>query len=211
MAIYIVGVGPGSREYLTLNAINTLKSSDIVVGSKRALELFDIEENKKYILSKNLIEDLKKVIEYGKKNNKSIAILSTGDPCFSGLLKTLLKYNIVKKEDIEVIPGISSIQVVASKLKISWEDYHILTLHGKGENKKLLLELLKNNKKVIFLPSKDLKEDISYLIKNGIDANKKIIICENLTYPNERIIECKLKEVLDLNISYLVVCVMGYS
>ncbi|MBW9221399.1 cobalt-precorrin-7 (C(5))-methyltransferase [Methanothermococcus sp. SCGC AD-155-M21] len=209
--IYIVGVGPGNREYLTLNAINTLKSSDIVVGSKRALELFDIEENKKYILSKNIIGDLKKVIEYAKKNNKSIAILSTGDPCFSGLLKTLLKYNMVKKEDIEVIPGISSIQVVASKLKISWEDYHILTLHGKEENQKLLLELIKNNKKVIFLPSKDLKGNVSYLIKNGIDANKKIIICENLTYPNERIIKCKLKEVLDLNISYLVVCVIGHN
>ena len=206
--IYIVGVGPGSKDYLTLKTINTLRNSDIVVGSKRALELFNIEENKKHILSKNIIEDLKKVIEYAKKNNKNIAILSTGDPCFSGLLKTLLKYNIVKKEDIEVIPGISSIQVVASKLKISWEDYHILTLHGKEENQKLLLELIKNNKKVIFLPSKDLKKDISYLIKNGIDANKKIIICENLTYPNERIIECKLKEVLDLNISYLVVCVI---
>jgi len=208
MIIYIVGVGPGSKEYITLNAMNTLKSSDIVVGSKRALELFDIEENKKYVLLKDIIGDLKKIVEYAKKNNKNITILSTGDPCFSGLLKTLLKYNIVKKEDIEVIPGISSIQVAASKLKISWEDYHILTLHGKEKNKKLLLELIKNNKKVIFLPSNDLRKDISYLIKNGIDANKKIIICENLTYPNERIINCKLKEVLDLDISYLVVCIM---
>ena len=211
MKIYIVGIGPGCKEYLTLKAVETVRDVDIVVGSSRALELFDIEENRKYILSKNIVEDLKKIIDYSKRENKSIAILSTGDPCFSGLLKTLLKYSIVDKDDIEVVSGISSIQVAASKLKISWEDYHILTLHGKEENQKLLLELIKNNKKVIFLPSKDLKEDISYLIKNGIDGSKNIIICENLTYPNERIIECKLKEVLDLNISYLVVCVMGYN
>ncbi|GBF35855.1 cobalt-precorrin-7 (C(5))-methyltransferase [Methanofervidicoccus abyssi] len=208
MRVYIVGIGPGSKEYLTLKAVETVKNADIVVGSKRALELFDIEEDKWYILSKNIVEDLKKVIEYAKKEKKSVVILSTGDPCFSGLLKTLLKYNIVNREDIEVIPGISSIQVAASKLKISWEDYHILTLHGKEENRKVLLDLIKDNKKVIFLPNKNLKEDIEYLIENGVDENKEIVICENLTYPKERIIECKLKEVLHLNLSYLVVCVV---
>ncbi|HIQ38872.1 MAG TPA: cobalt-precorrin-7 (C(5))-methyltransferase [Methanothermococcus okinawensis] len=208
MKIYIVGIGPGSREYLTLKAVETVKDADIVVGSRRALELFDIEEDRGYILSKNIVEDLKKVIEYSKKEKKSVVILSTGDPCFSGLLKTLLKYNIVNREDIEVIPGISSIQVAASKLKISWEDYHIVTLHGKEENRKVLLDLIKDNKKVIFLPNKNLKDDIEYLIENGVDENKEIVICENLTYPKERIIECKLKDVLHLDLSYLVVCVV---
>jgi len=208
MKIYIVGIGPGDKEYLTVKAIDTVKGADIVVGSRRALELFDIEENKKYILSKNIVEDLKKVIDCSKRENKSVAILSTGDPCFSGLLKTLLKYDIVREEEIEVIPGISSIQVAASRLKISWEDYHIITLHGKEENREILLDLIKSNKKVIFLPGRDLKEDIEYLIKNGIDSNKEIVICENLTYPNERIIRCKLKDVLNLDISYLVVCVI---
>jgi len=208
MKIYIVGIGPGCKEYLTLKAVETVRDVDIVVGSSRALELFDIEENRKYILSKNIVEDLKKIIDYSKRENKSIAILSTGDPCFSGLLKTLLKYSIVDKDDIEVVSGISSIQVAASKLKISWEDYHIVTLHGKEENRKLLLELVKDNKKVIFLPNKNLKDDVKYLIENGVDVNRKIIICENLTYPNERIIECRLKEILDLELSYLLVCVM---
>jgi len=205
--IYVVGIGPGDKEYLTLKAINTIKEVDIVVGSRRALELFNIEGNRRYILSKSIVEDLKNVIDYSRKEGKSVAILSTGDPCFSGLLKTMLKYNIVEKEEIEVIPGISSIQVTASKLKISWEDYHILTLHGKEENRKLLLDLVKDNKKVIFLPG-DLKKDIEYLLRNGVDANRRIVVCENLTYPEERIVECTLREVLDLDLSYLLVCVI---
>ena len=205
--IYVVGIGPGDKEYLTLKAINTIKEVDIVVGSRRALELFNIEGNRRYILSKSIVEDLKNVIDYSRKEGKSVAILSTGDPCFSGLLKTMLKYNIVEKEEIEVIPGISSIQVTASKLKISWEDYHILTLHGKEENRKLLLDLVKDNKKVIFLPG-DLKKDVEYLLRNGVDANRRIVVCENLTYPEERIVECTLREVLDLDLSYLLVCVI---
>ena len=208
MKVYLVGIGPGSREYLTLKAIDVVKGVDIVVGSRRALELLDIEEDKKYILSRDVVGDLKRVVEYGRRKNKSVAILSTGDPCFSGLLKTLLKYSILKEDEIEVIPGISSIQVTASKLKISWEDYHIITLHGREENRKILLDLIKEGKRVIFLPN-NLREDVEYLIENGVDGDREIVICENLTYPQERIMRCKLKDVLHLDLSYLVVCVIN--
>ena len=203
--IYIIGIGPGSKEYLTLKAIEIVKNADIVAGSKRALNLFDVDEHKKYVLTKNLIRELKDLIANNK--DKDIAILSTGDPCFSGLLKTILKYDIVERENIEVISGISSIQIVASKLKISWEDYHILTLHGKEENRKILLNLVKNNEKVIFLPS-NLKEDILYLLNNGVNPEKRIWVCENLTYENERIINDNLNNILNRDISYLCVCVI---
>ena len=208
MKVYLVGVGPGSREYLTLKAIDTVREADVVVGSRRALELFKVEGDRKYVLSRDVVGDLRKVIEYCRREGKSVAVLSTGDPCFSGLLKTLIKYRVLREEEIEVIPGISSIQVAASRLKISWEDYQIVTLHGKEENRKILLDLVKSNERVIFLPA-NLKEDIRYLIENGVDENREIVICENLTYPNERIVRCKLKDVLNLDLSYLVVCVIG--
>ncbi|MBW9223633.1 cobalt-precorrin-7 (C(5))-methyltransferase [Methanothermococcus sp. SCGC AD-155-E23] len=208
MKVYLVGVGPGSREYLTLKAIDTVREADVVVGSRRALELFKVEGDRRYVLSRDVVGDLRKVIEYCRREGKSVAVLSTGDPCFSGLLKTLIKYRVLREEEIEVIPGISSIQVAASRLKISWEDYQIVTLHGKEENRKILLDLVKSNERVIFLPA-NLKEDVRYLIENGVDENREIVICENLTYPNERIVRCKLKDVLNLDLSYLVVCVIG--
>ena len=117
--IYIVGIGPGDREYLTLKAIKVVEDADLVVGSRRALELFDINEDKKIILTKNLIDELKELLKNDDIKNKKIAILSTGDPCFSGLLKTLLKIG-AKEDDIEVVSGISSIQIAAARLKISW-------------------------------------------------------------------------------------------
>jgi cobalt-precorrin-7 (C5)-methyltransferase len=204
--IYIVGVGPGSEDYLTLKAVETVKNADIIAGSKRLLNLFDIKEGSKYVLTVNLKEELKELFDK-KENYTNIVILSSGDPCFSGLLKTVLNY--VDKTDIEVISGISSIQIVASKIKISWEDYDILTLHGKEENRATLLNLIKNNKKVIFLPS-DVKGDIKYLLENGVNPNKKIWICESLTYPNEKIIYDSLDNILNdkNNISYFSVCVV---
>jgi cobalt-precorrin-7 (C5)-methyltransferase len=203
--IYIVGIGPGDREYLTLKAIKVVEDADLVVGSRRALELFNISENKKIILTKNLVDELKELLKNENIKNKKIAILSTGDPCFSGLLKTLLKIG-AKREDIEVISGISSIQIAAAKLKISWEDYNIITLHGKEENRKKLLSLIKNNEKVIFLPN-NLKEDAKFLVDSGIDPNTKIWVLENLTYENEKIRLKSLKEIANEDFSYLTVCV----
>ncbi|CAB3289878.1 putative cobalt-precorrin-7 C(5)-methyltransferase [Methanocaldococcus lauensis] len=203
--IYIIGIGPGDREFLTLKALKIVENADLVIGSKRALELFNIDKNKKITLSKNLIEELKNILKDENVKNKKIAILSTGDPGFSGLLKTLLKIGVSEK-DIEVIPGISSIQIAAARLKISWEDYHIITLHGKEENLKNLLNLLKKKEKVIFLPN-NLKKDVEYLIENGIDPNTKIWILENITYPNEKISLKSLKDITKEDFSYLTVCI----
>ncbi|ACV24408.1 cobalt-precorrin-7 (C(5))-methyltransferase [Methanocaldococcus fervens] len=203
--IYIVGIGPGDKDYLTLKAVNIVENADLVVGSKRALGLFNLDEDKKIILTKNLVEELKNILNDKDTKNKNIAILSTGDPCFSGLLKTLLKIGI-KKEDIEVISGISSIQIAASKLKISWEDYNIITLHGKEENREKLLNLIKNHEKVIFLPN-NLRDDVKFLISNGINPETKIWVLENLTYPNEKISLKSLKEISEGEFSYLTVCV----
>ncbi len=216
--IYIVGVGPGSKEYLTYKATTIVNSGDLIVGSKRLLNMFDNNENKeKLILTVNLRNELNNLFnnensKYYYKNYKNIVILSSGDPCFSGLLKTVLKYT--DKNNIEVISGISSIQIACAKLKISWEDYIILTIHGKEENKEKLLNLVKNNEKIIFLPN-NVKKDLEYLINNGIDGNKKIWICENLTYNSEKIIYDSINNILNniknnnYKISYCVVCVIN--
>ena len=70
--IHIIGIGTGNKEYLTLKAIETVKNADIVAGSKRALNLFDVDEHKKYVLTKNLIRELKDLIANNK--DKDIAL-----------------------------------------------------------------------------------------------------------------------------------------
>ena len=53
--LYIVGIGPGSREYLTLKAIKAVESSDMVIGSPRALDLFDdVEVDQRELGTENM-------------------------------------------------------------------------------------------------------------------------------------------------------------
>ena len=203
--LYIVGIGPGSKDYLTLASKKAVESSDIVIGSKRALDLFEIPDQSNIELNAQNMEGDMKLAVSEVKNGKVVALLSTGDPGFSGVLKPILKL----KEDIniEVIPGVSSVQLCAAKLKLPWDEADLITMHGKGIPKEIL-DIITNGKPTIMLPNFKPAELADYLIENGVDPDRKAAICEKLSYDDEKIIETSLKSILEMEFSYMCVVVV---
>jgi len=203
--LYLVGIGPGSGKYLTFEALNVVNSSDIVIGSRRALELFlDIPADKIELNAKNMGEILNLAVSKACEGRK-VALLSTGDPGFSGLLKPIQK--LAGKLKFEVVPGISSVQICASKLQIPWDEANIITMHGKGISDKLM-SLLANGKTTIILPNSTIKETVNHLIDQGTDPDRMAVVCENLSYETERIVKANLKELLDEQFGYMCVLVV---
>lgn len=205
--LFIVGIGPGSEEYLTQKAIDTVGNVDIVIGSKRAIEIFDNIKKEIIFNVKDLTEKLKLSVDLAIEG-KDVCVLSTGDPGFSGVLKPILKIAKEKKfntENIEVIPAVSSLQLAAAKNKISWDDANIMTFHGR-ENIEDILKVIDNGLDTIALPSKSVKDMAKFLIENGVDPNRKIAICEKLSYSDEKVVELTLKDVLNSDFTYM--CVM---
>ncbi|MEN4018108.1 MAG: cobalt-precorrin-7 (C(5))-methyltransferase [Methanobacterium sp.] len=200
--LYVVGIGPGSRDYLTQAALNAVNNSDTVMGSKRALDLFKTDSQKIEINAKNMNECLKESVDK-VKNGKTVAILSTGDPGFSGVLKPIL--NLKSGVEIEVIPGVSSVQLCAAKLKIPWDDADLITMHGKGICEEIL-DIIENGKPSIILPNFKPAELAEFLIENGVEKDRKVSVCEKLSYEDEKIVESTLKDILQMEFSYM--CVM---
>ena len=77
--IFIVGIGPGSSEYLTKKAVDTVKTSDYTVGSTRAIELFDDVQNKIAFNVKDLLDKLEEGVQLAA-DGATVSILSTGYP-----------------------------------------------------------------------------------------------------------------------------------
>ena len=205
--IYIVGIGPGSSEYLTKKAIDTVKSSDYTVGSTRAIELFDDVKNTIAFNVKELVGTLEKGVDLAIKGNV-VSILSTGDPGFSGVLNTVLRISDekgFKKENIEVIPGISSLQLAAAKCHIQWDNANVMTFHGR-ENIEEILPVINNGKVTIALPSRKVKDMAQFLLDNGVEASRKVVVCERLSYPDEKIVESTLKDIANSEFTYM--CIM---
>ncbi len=80
------------------------------------------------LTAKNLTESLKQAAE-SLRRGKNVALLSTGDPGFSGLLHTVLESGLFDVSEVNVIPGVSSIQACAARLTMSWDNTCLFTFH----------------------------------------------------------------------------------
>ncbi len=182
--IYVIGVGPGSPEYLTIKAKNEIESADIVAGFKPSLntvkefvhgEIVEIDYARESELLKYVAD---------KSNNKKCVFCCTGDPNFSD---SQLLEKIALHTEIEILPGVSSVQVAASKARVAFENSVFISFHKRGPieaQKRELLSRIKENKDVILLPRPYdfMPEEIAkYLMENGISPDTMVIIYENLT------------------------------
>lgn len=205
--IYIIGIGPGSSEYLTKKAVDTVKTSDYTVGSTRAIDLFDDVNNKIAFNVKDLLDKLEKGVDLAIEGN-TVSILSTGDPGFSGVLNTVLRIANEKnfpEEKIEVIPGISSLQLAAARNHIQWDNANVMTFHGR-ENIEDILKVINNGKTTIALPSKKVRDMAQFLLDNGVDEHHEVVVCERLSYDDEKIVRSTLKDIANSEFTYM--CIM---
>jgi precorrin-6y C5,15-methyltransferase (decarboxylating), cbiE subunit len=205
--IYIIGIGPGSSEYLTKKAVDTVKTSDYTVGSTRAIDLFDDVNNKIAFNVNDLLDKLEKGVDLAIKGN-TVSILSTGDPGFSGVLNTVLRIANEKnfsEEKIEVIPGISSLQLAAARNHIQWDNANVMTFHGR-ENIEDILKVINNGKTTIALPSKKVRDMAQFLLDNGVDEHREVVVCERLSYDDEKIVRSTLKDIANSEFTYM--CIM---
>ena len=210
----LVGIGPGSPEYITPIAKKLVKDAELVIGAKRSLDLFQ-----DYIKGKTLLltaTNLKDGIKQGVKSaqeGKNVVMLSTGDPGFSGLMRTLISV-AGKDVDVDVVPGVSSIQVCAARLRMRWDTADLVSFHADitNEKKKAIVDSLKKGKPVILLPDPNSFTpcDVAmFLIGQGISKVTPVGICENLTLENEKTITSTLGGILEQKFDRLCVMVVG--
>ena len=171
----IIGVvcGPG---LITDQAIRELKKARSVYGAKRAIDLA-----RPYLTPACTIKSIDDFRNLSRLPKDSV-ILSTGDPMLAGLGYL----------QGEVIPGISSLQVAAARLHIPLARVAVVVAHGKGHEKGMAdtLEEVRRGKIVFLLadPKFDVRELYARLLSLSLPHPLQIAVCENLGYPDERIV-----------------------
>lgn len=186
--IRIIGMGPGSQDYLLPIAKKEIENADCLVGAKRLLLLFTRLKKEKIYLEGHF----KDAVLYLKKNRarKRIVVLVSGDPGLYSFLEQVKKN--LKRQSYEVIPGISSLQVAFAKIGESWNDAKIISVHGRTLGD--LARQVNASPKVFLLTDSRFPpcRIASYLLDSGT-GNRRAIVFENLTYPQERIVDTDFK------------------
>ncbi len=195
--VFAVGVGPGSPKYVTDIVKEVVTNCDIVIGYKYTLKTIEeLIKGKEVheITMQNQEEAYQKVSKY--IGNKTCVVPFTGDVNFSE--SEVVDRLIEIFGDVQVIPGISSIQVAASKARVPLDKSKVITMHISTSIEEKKLELQKaliDGLSVVLVPRPWPKEPSKhfmqseialYLKKHGFDTQKmKVHVFESLTTEKE--------------------------
>ena len=195
--IYAVGVGPGSPKYVTQVVREIIQNCDIIIGYKYTLETIqDFLEGKEIheVTMSNQEGAYQKVLPV--LGDRSLVIPFTGDVNFSE--SEVVDRLIEIFGEIEIIPGISSIQVAAAKAKVPLDKSKVITMHVTTSIEEKKLELQKaliDGFSVILIPRPWPKqpdkhfmpsEIAIYLKENNFPTkDMKVHVFEKLTTKNE--------------------------
>lgn len=189
--ISVLGVGPGSRDYLTNIAAKRLDEAGVVVGSQRLLKEFAQPGQQTYPLTGELVKAVQYIQE--QSATQRVVVLVSGD---SGLYSfaQYLTQNIDNSDRLEIIPGISPIQLLFAKLKKPWEDVVILSAHGREETKEQILLLVKEKLRVAVLTGggNTPQSIAAWLLDYGC-PDVPVVVGSNLSYQNEVILQGSLR------------------
>jgi precorrin-6y C5,15-methyltransferase (decarboxylating) CbiE subunit len=221
--VYAVGVGPGSPRYITDVVKEIILYSDIVVGYKYTLKTIE-----RLLVNKEVheitMQDQEEIYQKIAKTlgDKTLVVPFTGDVNFSE--SEVVDRLIEIFGDVQIIPGISSIQVAASKARVPLDKSKVITMHitTSIEEKKIELQkALLDGYSVVLVPRpwpKDpskhfMQSEIAFYLKeHGFDTSKiKVHVFEFLTTEKETSFVGMVKDLEEKQFSDLSVMVFDQT
>ena len=170
--IYFISAGPGDPGLLTIKGKEILEKSNIVIYFKPYNDTFkEFLKNKKCFEAFTLkFEEIVKLINEANKKKEIISFLVPGDIAIFSPFSAFLNYY---KDKIEIIPGVGTLNYLASKLNFILNSHSIVH-------------------KVVIISTKILKERIGkFNLKDFADKHTVLIIFMNDTPLKELFQELK--------------------
>ncbi len=204
MITYLTAIGGGTFPTLTGEALRTLMQADVIYGWTRTLAELpdDVTENR--IAVKGSDEILRMLKENEAQREPSIetaVVVYSGDTGFYSGARIL--YPKLKEAglSVDVIPGVSSIQVLSARLGRPWQDWNLASAHGVSCDP--VPEVMKGKTTCFLTGGKVSVIDLcNALIKAGL-GNLSAVLAEDLTYETENISFGTIRTIVDRDIQGL--------
>jgi len=197
--VYAVGIGPGNPEHLTPRSERAIREADVVVGFETVVE-FVRERASGDLLTCGYRDESGTLAAFADRvaDGASGTAVLMGDPNHSGY-QFLGKVQAAVDPPVRVIPGISSLQVAASRARTPMEGTTFVTLHRSGDIapdlRRLRADVGERHLLVLPRPYDWMPEDIAAdLLDAGASPSLDALVLERLTHPDEEITRATLGE-----------------
>lgn len=200
--VHAVGIGPGNLDYLTPRGRQAIEDADVVVGFETVVDFITHETDADLLTCgyKDEREALTTFADRVASGERGTAVLM-GDPNHSGY-QFVGKVQDVVDRPVRVIPGISSLQIAASRARTPMEDTEFVTLHKSGDISDDVARLTAavGDRHLLVLPRPFdwMPGDIAAnLLNAGADPALDALVLERLTHDDESISRRSLGDLAD--------------
>ena len=186
--VTLAGIGMGNPDTRTLGLEKALREAECLIGAKRMLETVDKAGKRAYAAM--AAKDIAQIIR-GERARRFVVLLSGDTGFYSGAKGLVAELGDM---DVDILPGVSSLQYFCAKLARPWEDVRPVSLHGRDCD--LAREVRMNPAVFVLLGGEDGANRALQRLCDAGSGDLRAAIGERLGYPEERVTRGAVSELL---------------
>ncbi len=223
--VYVVGIGPGDRRYMSYMAVKAIEESNTIIGYKTYINLIEDLLGDKEVINSGMKKEIERCTLTIEKalEGKIVSIVSSGDPGVYGMAGAILELINEKEYDLEVeiVPGITAANAAASSLGAPlMHDYTVISLSDLLTDWEVIKKRIKcaaEGDFIIALYNPRSKgrvhqiEEAREIIMEYRSGDTPVGIVKNAKREGENVVITTLGEMLDHEIDMLSIVIIGNS
>ncbi|EOD12451.1 uroporphyrin-III C-methyltransferase [Emiliania huxleyi CCMP1516] len=213
-SVYLVGVGPGDVELLTVKALRLMRDADLVLYdrliSPEVLSMVGPQAAMLYVgkeagLHTRPQEEIHRLLHLYAHAGKSVVRLKGGDPTVFGRGGEELEYLEARGVPVQIVPGITAASGIAAALRVplTHRDYadsvRFVTGHARSENSAPVAERYRwevlsdpSQTLVVYMGLSTLPQFADGLLQAGLDASTPAVAVQDGTTATQRVVAAPL-------------------
>lgn len=201
--VRVIGIGDDGKNGLFPQSLTWIEQADVLAGGERQLAFFADHPGQKIIIKGGIAPVLEQITVANSKHQ--VVVLASGDPLFYGIASLIIRK--LGADQVEVHPHLSSLQLAFARMRESWQQAQIESLHGRpitgfaqridGQEKVAILTDEVNSPSAI----------AKYLLQFGM-TEYQAFVAENLGGSEEKCSWWELDDLIDATFSPLNVVIL---
>lgn len=195
MSIIIAGCGPGSPDLITPAVRQAALTARLLLGSERLLACFPEATAKRVVYR----ADTAALLEALARGPRPACVLVSGDPGLCSLARPVRdRFGAACR----VIPGVSAVQAAFAAAGVDWLESVTLSCHGR-QPPTVDPAVLRGFPAIAVLCGDRAALAWITTLHRLLDDQRRLVVCENLTLPDERVRTVAAADLADLDTASL--------
>jgi precorrin-4 C11-methyltransferase len=204
--VYFVGAGPGDPELITLKAQRILRQAEVVLYAGSLIPQAMLHHVPKIAVLHNsaylTLEQVMDITLNAARSGRRVVRLHSGDTSIYSAIQEQIAMLKQEAVEFEVVPGISSFQAVAAKLKceltVPEKVQTIILTRGEGNTpmpaQESLAALAQHRATLCIYLSARLAEQVQTQLLTAYPADTPVAIAYRISWPDEQIVVTRLDQ-----------------